>query len=495
VAAANIAAARTALAAAASAVNSDITSLVALKAPNAVQLLPYGTSAGNTGEVRFLELAANSSNYIAFKAADAIAANLTFVWPNTDGTAGQFLKTDGAGKLGWGSAGLAWTVVSGPSQQTTSNNGYITTSDSAQVVLALPAAPAIGDVVRVAGHGRGGWKIMQNAGQSILTQPIGGAPGGNWTAVDSVRAWWAIAASSDGAKLVATVWPGQLYTSTNSGLTWTAREGVGNWNSVASSSDGTKLVATNNGGQIYTSGDSGVSWTGHDSARNWTGVASSADGAKLVATVSSGQVYTSTDSGANWSARDSVRNWYCVASSADGSRLVAGLYSGLIYTSSDSGITWVPRATSRWWKSVTSSSDGVRLAALDNGGQIYTSADSGATWIARGNTQPWQSIASSADGTRLLAVGAGVIATSTDSGVTWNTLTGAVGTVQGAAVSGDGTMMATVINGGQAYLSTPATTPGSGGGLSGKRGASIELVYTATDTFLPISFAGSITAL
>ena len=67
---------------------------------------------------------------------------------------------------------------------------------------------------------------------------------------------------------------------------------------MASSADGSKLVAAAYYGQLYTSTDSGVSWKARDSVRLWSVVASSADGSKLVAAVSSltsgGQLYTST---------------------------------------------------------------------------------------------------------------------------------------------------------------------------------------------------------
>ncbi len=68
------------------------------------------------------------------------------------------------------------------------------------------------------------------------------------------------------------------------------------WFSVASSSDGTKLVAVANGGQIYTSADSGSTWTARESSRNWQSVTSSLDGTKLVAVVLGGQIFTSTAS-------------------------------------------------------------------------------------------------------------------------------------------------------------------------------------------------------
>ena len=137
---------------------------------------------------------------------------------------------------------------------------------------------------------------------------------------------------------------------------------------------GTKLVACVWNGQIYTSTDSGVNWTARDSSRTWRGVASSSDGLKLVAYVYNGQIYTSTDSGANWTPRDSIRNWYGVASSSDGSKLVACDNGGQIYTSTDAGTNWTPRGSNKNWYGVASSSDGSKLVAVDNGGQIYTSA-------------------------------------------------------------------------------------------------------------------------
>jgi hypothetical protein len=100
---------------------------------------------------------------------------------------------------------------------------------------------------------------------------------------------------------------------------------------MGSSSDGSKLAAFVLGGQIYTSTDSGVTWTARDSNRSWSSMASSADGSKLIACA--GQIYTSTDSGVTWTPRDTDRSYYAVASSADGTKLVACVYGGRIYTS------------------------------------------------------------------------------------------------------------------------------------------------------------------
>ena len=185
------------------------------------------------------------------------------------------------GPTGPAGPGVTWSYVTGTSVQATSNTGYMVDNVS-QVMVTLPASPAVGDIVQVTGLGAGGWKIGQNAGQSIITKDLGGI-GAIWTARDSARQWWGVASSSDGTKLVAAVDGGQIYTSTDSGVTWTPRDSARNWYGVASSSDGTKLVAAVYGGQIYTSTDSGATWTPRDSVRNWWGVASSSDGTKLVA--------------------------------------------------------------------------------------------------------------------------------------------------------------------------------------------------------------------
>ena len=44
---------------------------------------------------------ADSSNYIAVQAPSTVGSNVTFTLPTADGSAGQLLKTDGGGNLGW----------------------------------------------------------------------------------------------------------------------------------------------------------------------------------------------------------------------------------------------------------------------------------------------------------------------------------------------------------------------------------------------------------
>ena len=66
-----------------------------------LNLTPFNTSAGNTSELRFYELAANGTNYVGFKAGDSIASNVIWTLPTTDGTSGQFMSTNASGTLSW----------------------------------------------------------------------------------------------------------------------------------------------------------------------------------------------------------------------------------------------------------------------------------------------------------------------------------------------------------------------------------------------------------
>ncbi len=68
---------------------------------NSLRINPYNTAAGNTGELQFMELAANGSNYAGFKAPDELTSNLIWTLPPVDGSANDALITDGTGSLTW----------------------------------------------------------------------------------------------------------------------------------------------------------------------------------------------------------------------------------------------------------------------------------------------------------------------------------------------------------------------------------------------------------
>lgn len=99
---------------------------------NAASLATPLTVTGNStagAEIRLPEDTDNGSNYVALKAADNLASNVTFTLPSADGTNGQVLQTNASGTLSF--ANLA--VANGGTGQTslTSNNVILGNGTSA----------------------------------------------------------------------------------------------------------------------------------------------------------------------------------------------------------------------------------------------------------------------------------------------------------------------------------------------------------------------------
>ncbi|PIZ63364.1 hypothetical protein COY16_02170 [Candidatus Roizmanbacteria bacterium CG_4_10_14_0_2_um_filter_39_13] len=70
-----------------------------------VQINPFGTSAGETGELRYMELLANGTNYTGFKAPDSLASSLIYSLPPSQAAgSGYVLANDGSGVLTWEAA-------------------------------------------------------------------------------------------------------------------------------------------------------------------------------------------------------------------------------------------------------------------------------------------------------------------------------------------------------------------------------------------------------
>ncbi len=386
-------------------------------------------------------------------------------------------------------ADTRWVNVTGASIQTESNTGYLANS-SATVVLTLPAAPSIGDWIRITGVGSGGWTVAQNAGQRITTS---GLPGGNlvgWTAQAPIGSWTGAALSADGTRQVATSASGELYTSANSGGNWTLRLIGQTWSGVATSADGLRILASTNGGALYQSTNGGTSWSNDGSARAWSAVASSANGMNLVATAYLGQIWTSADGGASWTARDSNRAWRTVSSSADGRVLVAGTNGAQLFVSTDYGVTWTARASSQFWWATAASADGRRLYATVDTGAIWRSDDFGTSWDPVATNRDWRGIASSSDGRYVVAAtSGGALYESPDGGVTWRA-TADAGAWTAVASSADGLTLLAGKSGASLYggVRRSATTPGVTGSLSGSQADALQLQYVGGGVFIPISY-------
>ena len=82
-------------------------------------------------EIRLPEDTDNGSNYVALKAADNIASNVTFTLPSADGTSGQVIQTNGSGTLSFATpAGGSWTYLSTVTASNSATVDVETTIDS-----------------------------------------------------------------------------------------------------------------------------------------------------------------------------------------------------------------------------------------------------------------------------------------------------------------------------------------------------------------------------
>jgi len=85
-------------------------SAIVVDANKATDRLIVGNSAVEGGYVRFNEATNNGTNHIDLKAPASLATNIVFTLP-VDGTAGQFLKTDGSGNLAFQTVFSNFTIV------------------------------------------------------------------------------------------------------------------------------------------------------------------------------------------------------------------------------------------------------------------------------------------------------------------------------------------------------------------------------------------------
>ncbi|TAG28125.1 MAG: hypothetical protein EAZ37_02085 [Burkholderiales bacterium] len=417
--------------------------------------------------------------------------------------------------------GVTWVEVTSTTVQAQPNRGYLANSSS-PVVVTLPTAPQIGDIVRINGVGTGGWKLAQNAGQSIKfgSLPTNAEPAGFvWTARDVTRSWVSVASSADGNKLVAATNDGEILTSADAGVSWVLRTvPPREWKKMASSSDGSILYAafqTSGGfGGVFASRDAGLTWTEvFFGTTVFTDLAVSADGLKVIVVSDLINLDTSVDGGQTWSQRNynyigQYPNTVAITPRAD--RLVLGLRGNAypdssMYLSNDLGGTWsgTTLGTQFEWINLSLSADGRVVVAggfdlIDDKYHISISSDHGATWTKRLVGTEVRASAISADGRHIWFAGGTSVRFrvpepklyySNDYGLTWQNRE-TIRDWRSIASSHLGHKLVATVFYGQIYTSVKRdqTTPDITGFLSGTQYDALELQYIGGGVFMPISY-------
>lgn len=138
---------------------------------------PFSVIGNSTAgsEIRLPEDTDNGSNYIALKAPNSLAANLTLTLPAADGTSDQVLKTDGSGNLSFGSVGgglplTSYTGLNTTKQLVSTDMGSILLSAStSSIIVKMPDATTLTASQRTA--------FLKNVNSySIMIQDYSGNP-------------------------------------------------------------------------------------------------------------------------------------------------------------------------------------------------------------------------------------------------------------------------------------------------------------------------------
>ena len=103
---------------------------------------------GTTGEGPKIDTAGIADDAITAALIDDNAVGAAALNVSGNGTAGQFLQSDGDGSFTWAEATMTWSVITG-NTTAVANRGYFADTNTASMTVTLPASPTVGDTVRV----------------------------------------------------------------------------------------------------------------------------------------------------------------------------------------------------------------------------------------------------------------------------------------------------------------------------------------------------------
>ena len=276
---------------------------------------------------------------------------------------------------------------------------------------------------------------------------------GNLVSATHVRA---LLESSEGTLYAATTPNGDVFKSTNGGVSWINTgdlAGVSTITSLIESSDGILYAGTTSNGAVFSSTDGGIIWTNTgdllDADHVWS-LLEDSDGNLYAGTYMNGDVFKSINGGITWTntgnleyGGSEVDRVVALLQSSDGT-LYAGTYAyntpagdGDVYKSTNGGTSWsntgnLAGATQVW--SLLESSDGTLYAATEPSGNVFKSTNGGVSWSNTGNLASATTVTSlleASDGTLYAATEpSGNVFKSTNGGTSWSN----TGNLAGASI-------------------------------------------------------------
>ena len=328
----------------------------------------YYSTSSNLGSVADIE--ANGTPIGAWQV-DYLSVNVTGLSPLTPYYFNVIVKDQSENKAAYTMKSqttadarvLTWT--SSPFTTSTSNVGWLDLvgSSDGSIFYAINSDWAL-DVIYKSSNAGVTW--------TSITIP----QGINGIGFDPIK----LSCSSDGTKVVVSMFSGYSVKSADGGTTWSSLFQFGNSGS-ATSDDGQKILLA--GSYLYLSNNGGGSFTQltAQGTRGWNSVACSSTFSVMAATSANGNIYVAT--AGVWNARGPSKFWVKVSCSKDGQKLIAFTAVNEVYKSADSGLTWTQSTlpANEVIADVRVSGDGsTMIVATKNAGHIWVSFNDGSSW-------------------------------------------------------------------------------------------------------------------